>query len=158
MIAVVFLLVLIGAMVVAAMMGGGGAAQLPIPELLLLVGVFLLFFSAGIYIAAALGVLALAAGYAFSDRPFWNFLGQMIWGPSSSFVLVAVPLFLLMGELLLRSGLSGATLPGAQRIPAALAGRAATHQHRLLRRVLGHRGFQRRDRGDHGLGRAACIP
>ena len=106
MIAVVFLLVLIGAMVVAAMMGGGGAAQLPIPELLLLVGVFLLFFSAGIYIAAALGVLALAAGYAFSDRPFWNFLGQMIWGPSSSFVLVAVPLFLLMGELLLRSGLS----------------------------------------------------
>ncbi|MBA3777102.1 MAG: TRAP transporter large permease subunit, partial [Betaproteobacteria bacterium] len=85
---------------------GGGTAQLPIPELLLLVGVFLLFFSAGIYIAAALGVLALAAGYAFSDRPFWNFLGQMIWGPSSSFVLVAVPLFLLMGELLLRSGLS----------------------------------------------------
>jgi len=105
-IAVVFLLVLIGAMVVAAMMGGGGAAQLPIPELLLLVGVFLVFFGAGIYIAAALGVLALAAGYAFSDRPFWNFLGQMIWGPSSSFVLVAVPLFLLMGELLLRSGLS----------------------------------------------------
>ncbi|HVF64642.1 MAG TPA: TRAP transporter large permease [Casimicrobiaceae bacterium] len=72
----------------------------------MLVGVFLLFFAAGIYIAAALGVLALITGYAFSDRPFWNFLGQMIWGPSSSFVLVAVPLFLLMGELLLRSGLS----------------------------------------------------
>ena len=105
MIAVVFLLVLIGAMFVAAVMGGG-TAQLPIAELLMLVGVFLLFFGAGIYIAAALGVLALAAGYAFSDRPFWNFLGQMIWGPSSSFVLVAVPLFLLMGELLLRSGLS----------------------------------------------------
>ncbi len=105
MIAVVFLLVLLGAMVVAAMMGGV-ASPLPIFELLMLVGVFLLFFGAGIYIAAALGVLALVAGYAFSDRPFWNFLGQMIWGPSSSFVLVAVPLFLLMGELLLRSGLS----------------------------------------------------
>jgi len=105
-IAAVFFVVLIGAMVVAAMMGGAATAQLPILELSLLAGVFVVFFGAGIYIAAALGVLALAAGYAFSDRPFWNFLGQMIWGPSSSFVLVAVPLFLLMGELLLRSGLS----------------------------------------------------
>lgn len=105
MIAVVFLLVLVAAMTIAAMLGGTTVA-LPIPQLLMLVGVFLLFFAAGIYIAAALGVLALITGYAFSDRPFWNFLGQMIWGPSSSFVLVAVPLFLLMGELLLRSGLS----------------------------------------------------
>ncbi|WP_164096668.1 TRAP transporter large permease subunit, partial [Serratia marcescens] len=37
---------------------------------------------------------------------FWLFLGQTIWNPSSSFVLVAVPLFLLMGEILLRAGLS----------------------------------------------------
>jgi tripartite ATP-independent transporter DctM subunit len=29
-----------------------------------------------------------------------------LWGPSSNFVLVAVPLFLLMGEILLRAGLS----------------------------------------------------
>ncbi len=48
----------------------------------------------------------LIAGFAFSDRPFWAFLGQMIWGPSTNFVLVAVPLFLLMGEILLRAGLS----------------------------------------------------
>jgi tripartite ATP-independent transporter DctM subunit len=33
-------------------------------------------------------------------------MGQVIWAPSSSFVLVAVPLFLLMGEILLRTGLS----------------------------------------------------
>ena len=66
----------------------------------------LMFFGSGIYIGAALGVLGLIAGFAFSDRPFWNFIGQMTWGPSSSFVLVAVPLFLLMGEILLRAGLS----------------------------------------------------
>jgi C4-dicarboxylate transporter DctM subunit len=105
-IAVVFLLVLLAVMLYVLALGGSGAAQLPIAEVLLLIGVFIVFFGAGIYIAAALGVLGLLAGYAFSDRPFWNFIGQMIWGPTSSFVLVAVPLFLLMGELLLRSGLS----------------------------------------------------
>jgi C4-dicarboxylate transporter, DctM subunit len=38
--------------------------------------------------------------------PSGPFLGQTVWSPSSSFVLVAVPLFLLMGEILLRAGLS----------------------------------------------------
>jgi len=104
MIAVVFLLVLLVAMLAASLAGGGG--QLPIAEMLVLVAVFCVFFGAGVYIAAVLGVLGLIVGYAFSDRPFWNFIGQMIWGPSSSFVLVAVPLFLLMGEILLRAGLS----------------------------------------------------
>ena len=105
MIAVVFLVVLLIVMLLVTL-AGGSAAPLPIAEIAMLIAVFLVFFGAGIYIAAALGVLGLLAGYAFSDRPFWNFLGQMIWGPSSSFVLVAVPLFLLMGELLLRAGLS----------------------------------------------------
>ena len=49
---------------------------------------------------------ACIVGFAFSDRPFWTFIGQTVWNPSSSFVLVAVPLFLLMGEILLRAGLS----------------------------------------------------
>ncbi|HSD43101.1 MAG TPA: TRAP transporter large permease [Burkholderiales bacterium] len=104
MIAVVFLLILLAAMLAVATAGAGG--ELPIAEVLVLVGVFCVFFGAGIYIAAALGVLGLIVGYAFSDRPFWDFIGQMIWGPSSSFVLVAVPLFLLMGEILLRAGVS----------------------------------------------------
>ena len=44
-------------------------------------------------------------GLTFSDRPWWAFAGQTLWGPSSNFVLVAVPLFLLMGEVMLRAGL-----------------------------------------------------
>src|SRR3954451_10376423 len=85
---------------------GAGPGNTLIWESLLLVVLFCLFFGAGLYVAAALGVLGLILGFAFSDRPFWNFLGQTVWGPSSSFVLVAVPLFLLMGEILLRAGLS----------------------------------------------------
>ena len=105
MIAVAFLIVLVGLTLSLSLFGGGGGAP-PLAEILLLVGLFLVFFGAGIYVGAALGVLGLIAGFAFSDRPFWAFLGQTVWNPSSSFVLVAVPLFLLMGEILLRAGLS----------------------------------------------------
>ena len=105
MIAILFLLVLVGLTVVLSLIGAGPGNVL-IWQSLLLVGLFCLFFGAGIYVAAALGVLGLIVGFAFSDRPFWSFLGQTVWTPSSSFVLVAVPLFLLMGEMLLRAGLS----------------------------------------------------
>ena len=105
MIAILFLLVLVGLTIVLSLTGAGPGSNL-IWESLLLVVLFCVFFGAGIYVAAALGVLGLIVGFAFSDRPFWNFLGQTVWGPSSSFVLVAVPLFLLMGEILLRAGLS----------------------------------------------------
>lgn len=105
MIAVVFLLVLLAALLWAAATGASVGA-LPILEISMLVVLFLLFFGVGIYVAAALGILGLIAGFAFSDRPFWNFIGQMIWAPSTNFVLVAVPLFLLMGEIMLRAGFS----------------------------------------------------
>jgi tripartite ATP-independent transporter DctM subunit len=106
MIAVVFILILLAVFLGLSLSGMGGGGEVPIMPILVLLGVFGAFFAAGIYIGAALGVLGLLAGFAFSDRPFWLFLGQTVWGPSSSFVLVAVPLFLLMGEILLRAGLS----------------------------------------------------
>jgi C4-dicarboxylate transporter DctM subunit len=102
-IAIVFLLGLLGVVLFAA---ASGAAALPIAEILMLIGVFVVFFGSGVYIAAVLGVLAFLTGFLFSDRPWWNFAGQTLWGPSSNYVLVAVPLFLLMGEILLRAGLS----------------------------------------------------
>jgi tripartite ATP-independent transporter DctM subunit len=103
-ITVAFLLLLLLLMSYFALTGGAAAG--PIAGLALLSGVFLVFFCAGIYVAAALGVLGLAAGLAFSPRPLHLFIGQAIWIPSVNFVLVAVPLFLLMGEILLRAGLS----------------------------------------------------
>jgi C4-dicarboxylate transporter, DctM subunit len=102
-IAIIFLLVMLAVAIFAT---SQGAAALPFGEIMMLVGLFLVFFGSGVYIAVVLGALALLSGFMFSDRPFWLFLGQVIWAPSSSFVLVAVPLFLLMGEILLRSGLS----------------------------------------------------
>ena len=103
MIAIVFLLILLVGSVVVAATGG---AAVPVAEILMLTAVFCVFFGAGVYVAAVLGILGALIGLVFSDRPWWAFAGQTLWGPSSSFVLVAVPLFLLMGEILLRAGLS----------------------------------------------------
>lgn len=103
MIAIIFLLMLL----VASVVGAAATGQaLPIAEILMLVSIFLVFFGAGVYIAAVLGVLGVLIGLMFSDRPWWAFMGQTLWTPTSNYVLVAVPLFLLMGEILLRSGLS----------------------------------------------------
>jgi tripartite ATP-independent transporter DctM subunit len=102
-IAIVFLLLLLGGAIFAAATGN---EAIPVFEILALTGAFLLFFGAGVYVAAVLGLLGMLIGLAFSDRPWWAFAGQTLWSPSSNFVLVAVPLFLLMGEILLRAGLS----------------------------------------------------
>lgn len=64
------------------------------------------FFVIGLHVAPALGVIGVALMVAFSDRPLLDMLGQIAWNVNSSFVLVAVPLFILMGEILVRSGIS----------------------------------------------------
>jgi tripartite ATP-independent transporter DctM subunit len=110
MIAIVFIVVM-GLVIGAVTLFGGGEAatvtsNVPWWALVGVLVAFIGFFAGGIYVGAALAVLSLLAGFTLSDRPFWNFIGEMIWGPSTNFVLVSVPLFLLMGEIMLRAGLS----------------------------------------------------
>jgi tripartite ATP-independent transporter DctM subunit len=66
--------------------------------------VMLAAFLAGLHVASSLGLLGLSLLSAFGDRPLWDLVGLIAWNTNTSFVLVAIPLFLLMGELLLRSG------------------------------------------------------
>ena len=63
-------------------------------------------FLAGLHVASTLGLLSFSMMYFFSDRPLWDMLGLLAWNTNTSFVLVAIPLFIMMGEILLRSGLS----------------------------------------------------
>ena len=63
------------------------------------------FFLAGMYVAAALGCLSLIMMFFFSDAPLWNIMANKAWESNTSFILVAVPLFVLMGELMNRSGM-----------------------------------------------------
>jgi C4-dicarboxylate transporter, DctM subunit len=66
----------------------------------------LAFFLAGLHVAGALGLIGIALMYLFSDRPLWDMLGQIAWNVNSSSILVAVPLFVMMGEVLIHSRLS----------------------------------------------------
>lgn len=62
-------------------------------------------FAVGMHVGIALGMTALVAGIIFIG-PIWDFFGQIPWNTTSSATLIVVPLFILMGELLLRSGIT----------------------------------------------------
>ena len=57
-------------------------------------------------VAAAMGVLGLVLGQMFAMLPVSKVAGEIAWTASNEFLLVALPLFILLGELLLRSGLA----------------------------------------------------
>ena len=61
-------------------------------------------FFAGMYVAGALGSLALILLQVFSDNPVWNIMGNRAWETNTNVNLVAIPLFILMGEIVLRGG------------------------------------------------------
>lgn len=104
MIAVIVLLIVLA--IILFMSFSGQGTDVPIWPILALCLMFGVFFAAGVYIAATLGILGLVTGFVFSTRPFYNFLGSIAWTTSTNYTLIAMPLFLLMGELLLRSGVS----------------------------------------------------
>lgn len=68
----------------------------------------LLLAGSSVFIAAVLGVLGGTLATLFSTFPLIRGLGEVAWTSSADFVLVAVPMFILMGELLLRSGVTDA--------------------------------------------------
>ena len=57
-------------------------------------------------IAAVLGVLPLTLDEIYSPMPLFLALGDVAWENSIEFLLIAIPLFVLMGEILLRSGIA----------------------------------------------------
>ncbi|EYD72764.1 TRAP transporter large permease [Limimaricola hongkongensis] len=73
---------------------------------LVLLGVMLLCLGAGLWVAISLGAVAFVAMTAFSNAPSGLVLATTFWGHSHSWALTALPLFILMGEILLRSRLS----------------------------------------------------
>jgi len=57
-------------------------------------------------VAAALGILGLVLDQIYSFLPLQLALGEMAWKTSNDYVLMAIPLFILLGEILLRSGIA----------------------------------------------------
>ncbi len=69
-------------------------------------GLLLLFLGLSLPVAAALMLLALSLGQLFAKLPVHLAMGEIVWSASSNTLLVSVPLFILLGEILLRSGIA----------------------------------------------------
>src|SRR5438046_6015133 len=57
-------------------------------------------------VAAGLGILGLVLSGVYSPLPLSLAMGEIAWGTSNNFLLVAIPFFVLLGEILLRSGMA----------------------------------------------------
>lgn len=76
--------------------------------LLILLGLIAL----AVPVAAALGWLGLTLQYLDSPMPLHRALGDMVWQTGTDFLLVAIPMFILLGEILLRSGIAAKMYAG----------------------------------------------
>jgi C4-dicarboxylate transporter DctM subunit len=67
--------------------------------LLVLIGI-------SIPVGAALGVLGLLLDALYSMLPLTRGIGEIAWSTNNEFLLVAIPLFIMLGEVLLRAGMA----------------------------------------------------
>lgn len=57
-------------------------------------------------VAAVMGVLALALNQFFASMPLHRAMGEIVWNASSEYILIAIPMFVMLGEILLRAGIA----------------------------------------------------
>lgn len=89
---------------------------------IIFVGLILLFLFSGIPIAAGLGLVGIVTAYIFLGTA--GILAYPTWNICVKFILVAIPLFILMGQFILHSGLTSRLYDGATallgRVPGGL--------------------------------------
>lgn len=87
----------------------------------LLVGALL----GGVGIGAAIGLVGVVGITVAAGSQLWLSFGDIVWNTTNTFTLVSIPLFVLMGEIILRSGISTRFYNGVavvlRRLPGGLA-------------------------------------
>ena len=73
------------------------------------IAVLLALLLLSIPVAATLAALGLSLGSIFSSFPLYRALGEISWTAGTDFLLLAIPLFVLLGEILLRAGIAERT-------------------------------------------------
>ena len=87
---------------------------------LVIFGMVFLFLFIGMPVAGGLGIAAIIGGIIFLGK--FGIAAYVPWEVGDSFVLTAIPLFIFMGEVLLRSGLSIRLYDGAAAVLGRLPG------------------------------------
>jgi tripartite ATP-independent transporter DctM subunit len=87
-------------------------------------GVLFLTLSSGIWVGFALFIVGFAGMTLFSSLPAGNNMASSVWATIEKWEYVALPMFILMGEILYRSGISErlfrALVPWLYRLPGGL--------------------------------------
>jgi TRAP-type mannitol/chloroaromatic compound transport system permease large subunit len=88
-------------------------------------------------VAASLVLLGIILTLAYSPLPVIRAIGEISWTTSNEFILVAVPIYVLMGEILMRTGIAekmyaaAITSKGRPTCPAARVPGAAVPTRRV---------------------------
>ena len=70
------------------------------------VTILLVLVFASVPVAAVLGVLGISLDHMYFDGRLSPAIGEITWDKSKEFILVAVPMFILLGEIMLRAGIA----------------------------------------------------
>jgi len=89
---------------------------------LLVFAVIVLAILSGYPVAVSLGGVSLVAGYFLLGPAFMQFLPSRVVGVLSNYVLLAVPMFIVMGLALQRSGLAESLMKGLAKSMGSLRG------------------------------------
>lgn len=90
--------------------------------IILVSGIFVLLL-AGQWLAFALGLMGMALIYASKGMLGLESIGSVVWNTVDSYLLMAIALFLLMGQIILRSGISRNFYHGMGALISWLPGR-----------------------------------
>ena len=89
----------------------------------ILIGLLILVLAA-VPVAAVLGVLSFALDATHLGGAAQAGIGEIVWDKSKEFILVAVPMFILLGEIMLRAGIArrmyGAVIEWLSWLPGGL--------------------------------------
>lgn len=61
---------------------------------------------AAVPVAAVLGLLSMGLDEAYMNGRLSRAMGEFIWDKQKEFILVAIPMFILLGEIMLRAGVA----------------------------------------------------
>ena len=93
-------------------------------QIIFVFGVFIFLLVIGMTVPFAITIPSLVYIYLQGGMKGFNALGLVSWGSMNSFILTAIPLFILMAEIMLRSGLTTRVYQGlallVSRVPGGL--------------------------------------
>jgi C4-dicarboxylate transporter DctM subunit len=86
--------------------------------------VLLVVLGSSIAVAAGMGLVGVILNQLYSPMPLTRVTGELTWSTTTNFILTAIPFYIMLGEILLRSGIAGrmysALVPWLAWLPGGL--------------------------------------